>query len=171
MTMTLIQHIELGSAQATLTLSSIPQTYTDLYLLFSTRVSVTDGGLRLRVNGSTANLSMKLLYGNGTSATSANETNYLGTSSNSNQTANTFGNGSLYITNYAGSSSKSFSGDVVDENNGTGATQWIDAGLYNSSTAITSLELFNAASGNFVQYSSATLYGILKGTSNGVTVS
>ncbi len=171
MTMTLIQHIELGSAQANITLSSIPQTYTDLYLLFSGRVSVTDGGLRLRVNGSTANLSTRLLYGNGSSATSATDTTYIGTVSDSNTTANTFGNGSLYFPNYASSTAKSFSGEIVHENNATSAVQWVTAGLYNSSTAITSLELFNAGSGNFVQYSSATLYGILKGTSNGVTVS
>ena len=171
MTMQLIQHIELGSAQANLTLSSIPQTYTDLYVLFSGRVSVTDGGLRIRVNGSTANLSTRLLYGNGSSATSASETTYVGTVSDSNNTANTFGNGSLYFPNYAGSTTKSFSGEVVHENNGTSAVQWITAGLYNSSTAISSLELFNAGSGNFVQYSSITLYGILKGSDGVTTVS
>lgn len=171
MTMQLIQHIELGSAQANLTLSSIPQTYTDLYVLFSGRVSVTDGGLRLRVNGSTANLSTRLLYGNGSSATSASETTYVGTVSDSNNTANTFGNGGLYFANYTASSAKAFSGEVVNENNATTAVQWLVAGLYNSSTAITSLELFNAGGGNFVQFSSITLYGILKGTDGVTTVS
>ena len=171
MTMQLIQHIELGSAQANLTLSSIPQTYTDLYVLFSGRVSVTDGGLRLRVNGSTANLSTRLLYGNGSSATSANDTTYIGTVSDSGTTANTFGNGALYFPNYAGSTLKSFSGEIVHENNATSAVQWVTAGLYNSTTAITSLELFNAGSGNFVQYSSITLYGITKGSDGVTTVS
>jgi hypothetical protein len=169
--MQLIQHQELGSAQASITFSSIPQTYTDLYLVFSTRLSTTNGGLRLKVNTSTANLSTRLLYGNGSSATSASDTTYLGTSSNSNHTASTFGSGTLYITNYAGSTTKSFSADIVDENNGTGATQWITAGLYNSTTAITSLELFGDAAGNFTQYSSATLYGILKGSDGVTTVS
>ena len=169
--MTLIQHIELGSAQSTITFSSIPQTFTDVMVVFSTRLSTTNGGLRFRVNGSTANLSTRLLYGNGSSAASATDTTYIGTSSNSNQTANTFGNGSLYITNYASSNAKSLSAEIVDENNGTTAIQWITSGLYNSSTAITSIEFFGDGAGNFVQYSSATLYGILKGTSNGVTVS
>jgi len=167
--MQLIQHIELSSAQTNLTLNSIPQTYTDLYLWFSGRVSVTDGGLRLRVNGSTANLSTRLLYGNGSSATSASETTYVGTVSDSNTTANTFGNGALYFANYAGSVAKAFSGEVVHENNATAAVQWVVAGLYNSSTAISSLELFNAGGGNFVQYSSVTLYGILKGSDGIVT--
>jgi hypothetical protein len=114
---------------------------------------------------------MKLLYGTGSTAVSANETNYIGTSTNSGQTANTFANGLLYLSNYASSASKPFSIDNVEETNATAATQWLGAGLYNLSTAITSLELYNTAAGNFVQYSSATLYGILKGSSGGVTVS
>lgn len=170
--MQLIQTVTVGSGgAANITFSSIPQAYTDIYLLFSGRASIIDGGFRLRVNGSTANLSTKLLYGNGSTATSANETTYLGTTPNSGQTANTFGNASFYFPNYATSASKSFSGDVVEETNATAATQWITAGLYNSATAITSLELFNAGAGNFVQYSSASLYGILKGSDGIVTVS
>lgn len=171
MTMTLIQHIELGSAQANITFSSIPQTYTDLMVVFSTRLSTTNGGLRLRVNGSTANLSTRLLYGNGASAASGTDTTYIGTSNNSNQTASIFGNGSVYITNYASANAKSFSADIVDENNGTTAIQWVTAGLYNSSTAITSIEFFGDGAGNFVQFSSATLYGILKGSDGIVSVS
>lgn len=173
--MDLIQTVTVGAGgSASITFGSggtLPQTFTDLLLVFSARVAVTDGGLRLRINTSTSNLSTRLLYGNGSSATSATDTTYLGTTNNSNQTANTFGNGSLYITNYATSATKPFSCEIVDENNGTGATHWITAGLFNSSTAITSLELFNNAGGNFVEYSSASLYGILKGSDGTTTVS
>ena len=170
--MDLIQTVTVGSGgSAGITFSSIPQTYTDLCLVFSARVSVSDGGLRLRVNTSTANLSTRLLYGNGSSATSATDTTYLGSVANSGWTANTFGNGSLYITNYTSSAAKSFSADIVDENNGATGIQWITAGLYNSSTAITALELFNAGGGNFVEHSSASLYGILKGSDGVTTVS
>lgn len=173
--MDLIQTVTVGSGgSASITFGSggtLPQTYTDLALVFSCRVSVSDGGLRLRVNGSTANLATRLLYGNGSSATSATDTTYLGSVANSGWTANTFGNGSLYIANYTSNVAKSFSADIVDENNGTTGIQWLTAGLFNSSSAITSLELFNAGGGNFVQYSSASLYGILKGSDGVTTVS
>jgi hypothetical protein len=167
--MQLIQHQELASAQAAITFSSIPQTFTDLYLVLSARLSTTNGGLRIRVNGSTANLSTRLLYGNGSSAASGTDTTYVGTVSNSNQTANTFGNAGLYFPNYAGATTKSFSAEVVDETNATTATQWVTAGLFNSTSAITALEVFGDAAGNFVQFSSATLYGIKSG-SDGTTV-
>jgi hypothetical protein len=169
--MQVIQHQELGSAQAAITFSSIPQTFTDLYLVLSGRVTTTNGGLRIRVNGGTANLSTRLLYGNGSTAASGSDTTYVGTVTNSNQTASTFGNAALYFPNYAGSTAKSFSGDLVDETNATTATQWVTAGLFNSTSPITSIEFFGDGAGNFVQYSSATLYGITKGSDGIVTVS
>jgi hypothetical protein len=169
--MQLIQHQELGSAQSSITFSSIPQTFTDLYLVLSARVTTTNGGLRIRVNGGTANLSTRLLYGNGSSAASGTDTTYVGTVTNSNQTANTFGSTALYFPNYAGSTAKSFSGELVDETNATTATQWVTAGLFNSTSPITAIEFSGDGAGNFVQYSSATLYGITKGSDGIVTVS
>jgi hypothetical protein len=169
--MQVIQYQELASSQASITFSSIPQTYTDLYVVLSARLSTTNGGLRIKVNGSTANLSTRLLYGNGSSAASGTDTTYVGTVTNSNQTASTFGNAALYFPNYSGSTAKSFSGDLVDETNATTATQWVTAGLFNSTSPITSIEFYGDAAGNFVQYSSATLYGITKGSDGVTTVS
>jgi hypothetical protein len=169
--MQIIQHQELASAQASITFSSIPQTFTDLYLVFSVRVTTSDGGLRLRVNTSTSNLSVRLLYGTGSSATTATDTTYLGSVPNSGTTASTFSNAGFYFPNYVGAVAKPFSGELVDENNATLGLQWATAGFYNSTTAITALELFSSAGGNFVQYSSATLYGITKGSDGIVTVS
>jgi hypothetical protein len=167
--MQVIQHQELASAQSAITFSSIPNTFTDLYLVLSARVNTTNGGLRIRVNGSTANLSTRLLYGNGSTSATGSDTTYVGTVTNSNQTANTFGSAGLYFPNYAGSTAKSFSGDLIDETNATTATQWLTVGFFNSTSPITALEVFGDGAGNFVQYSSATLYGITKG-SDGTTV-
>ena len=171
--MELIQTVTVGSGgTANITFSSIPATFTDLFLVYSLRVNTTNGGLRIRVNGSTASLSTRLLYGNGTTTASGTDTTYIGTVNNSNQTSNTFGSGSLYIPNYANTSyAKSFSAEMVDETNATTATQWVTAGLYNSTTAISGIELFGDGAGNFLQYSSASLYGILKGSDGIVTVS
>jgi hypothetical protein len=173
--MTLIQHIELGSAQANITFSSIPQTYTDLYLVVSSRHEGNDYGLSIQFNGSTANITYRNLLGNGSAVGS--DTNYftqVGLSDRTAYTANTFSNNGIYICNYASSSPKSYSGDGVLENNATQGGLVITAGLFNSTNPITSVSVngqTTTGSNSLVQYTSATLYGILKGTSNGVTVS
>ncbi len=174
--MTLIQHTELGSAQSSITFSSIPQTFTDLYLVISGRLTSSNAeGLFVEFNGVTSGYSARDLYGTGSSA--ASSTNpygitsklFLGSLASSAQTSNTFNVTSAYIPNYTSSTAKSVSIENVTENNGTAANMDILAGLWTGTSAISSMVL-TSNNGNFVQYTSATLYGILKG-SNGVTVS
>ena len=177
MTMTLIQHIELGSAQSSISFSSIPQTFTDLVLSVSARTTtdpsssgITDGYVSF--NGVSTNQSGRLLYGQGSgSGGSGSYSNLYFWLPSSGATANTFGSTQIYIPNYAGSTAKSTSQEIITENNGTFAYSMIFAGLWNSTAAITSVTLQLFTSPNFAQFSSATLYGILKGSSNGVTVS
>ena len=179
MTMTIIQHQELASAQASITFSSIPQTFTDLYLLVSARSTRTDQGpravLAVQFNGSTSGYSYRRLYGipglaTGSDNGSGADSFLLGYQSANATTANTFGNASLYIPNYTVSQNKSGSSDSVGEGNESQVGLAIQANLWSNTAAITSLTLYDP-SYNLMQYSSATLYGILKGTSNGVTVS
>jgi len=73
-------------------------------------------------------------------------------------TASTFGNGQVYIPNYAGSNNKSTSADTVSEDNATLAYSALTAGLWSNTAAITSITI--AAVTNFAQYSTAYLYGI-----------
>lgn len=175
MTMTLIQHIELSSDQASITFSSIPQTYTDLYLVHSLRTNraalVEPIGLVLNNNGS--NRSSRQLEGDGASVYSSTTTDLLGGNAAGNTaTASTYGNSAIYIFNYTSSNAKSISIDGVSESNT--ATLFfgrIAAALWNDASAITSIQLTMRAGGtNFLAGSSVSLYGILKG-SNGVTVS
>ena len=79
----------------------------------------------------------------------------------SSDTANTFSNNSIYIPNYTGSNNKSVSVDSVYENNATTAGQHLVSGLWASSAAITSVKLTEGFGNNWVQYTTATLYGIL----------
>ena len=179
---TLIQRIEVGSGgAASITFSAIPDTYTDLFLVASTRISGTATDPQSIIfNGDTGtNYSMRMLYGSGSSAGSASNANYLAQYNNwaiwwmqtSSTTANTFGNTSLYIPNYALTTQhKSVSVDTVTENNGTAANQQIGAGIWRNNAAITSLTI-TPYSSNFVQYSSATLYGITAGSDGTTTVS
>ena len=83
-------------------------------------------------------------------------------------TANTFNSTTFYIPNYAGSTNKSFSFDQVNENNTTAANQVLGSVLWSNTAAITSISLTSPGY-NFVQYSTASLYGITKG-SGGATV-
>lgn len=173
MAVTKIATVTVGSGgAASIDFTSIAASYTDLYLVYSLRTAGTNGGLRVKVNGATTDLTTRLIYGTGASATGATDTTYIGTSNNSSQTSNTFSNGTLYMAGYAAAYAKPFAVEVVDENNAvTPVNQWATGGRFNSSTAITSLTLYNDAATNFVEYSSATLYGITKGSSGGVTVS
>jgi hypothetical protein len=168
--MQVIQFQELGSAQSSITFSSIPQTFTDLFLVLSARTnrSSQSDWVRLKLNTTIPTTTDRTLRGNGTSVVS--ESGFYETYIQGNQlTANTFSSSQLYVPNYTSSNNKSWSWDSVTENNGTEALQQITAGLWSFTSAITSLELYLPNATNFLQYTSATLYGITKG-SDGTTV-
>ena len=153
----LIASSTVGSGGASsITFSSIPQTYTDLVIKASLRGSNTTTTFAVQINGSTVT-SVIRLYGGGSSAASDlfNE-HYIDPSD---FTASTFGNTELYFPNYTSTVNKSFSVDSVGENNATQAYMNFGANLFSTSSAITSLTLLRT-SGNFAQYSTATLYGI-----------
>ena len=114
-------------------------------------------------NGSTSSRSWRFLEGNGSSASSASGTDGRFSTFNADtSTANTFGNAELYIPNYAGSNYKSVSIDTVTENNATSAYAEIEAALWANTAAISSITCTLAFGTLFMQYSTATLYGISK---------
>ena len=155
-----IATVEVGSAGASsMTFTNIPQGYTDLKLVYSSRNQT--GSVGLSINGNTASLTGKGLYGNGASALTENFSGSMGMISNSSTyTANSFANAEIYFPNYASANNKSFSSDGVSETNATTAYMELFAGLWSSSSAITSVTL-TSSSGNIFEYSTATLYGIL----------
>lgn len=152
---------------ASIDFTSIPNTYTDLVIKASTRrdTSTGSGGLQLKFNGATTNYSYRRIYGTGSGAASDSNSSdtslYVGEVGNASNTASTFMSNDIYIPNYTSSNTKSVSADAVSENNATAAIATLIASLWNNTAAITSISLLPAA-GNFVQYSTATLYGILK---------
>jgi hypothetical protein len=151
---------------ASIDFTSIPSTFTDLCVKLSLRASTLDVNkdCYITLNGSTSSFSGRYLQGNSTAAGSFTLARYIGNVPDAGATTSTFSNGEIYIPNYAGSSNKSFSIDTVQENNssttGTALVQFI-AGLWSNTAAITSLSVAPSA-GTFVQYSTATLYGIKK---------
>jgi hypothetical protein len=158
----LIETVTVGSGgAANITFTSIPQTYTDLKVVYSLRQTNSSVVLDIQFNGLSTNLSSRLLVGSGSAAssvTSASTIRAYGTNP-SDYTALIFSNLEVYIPNYSGSTNKSVSMDYVTENNGTGGFVGFTAGLWNATAAITQIALI-ASGGNLVQYSSASLYGI-----------
>ena len=166
--MVLLEKITVGAAGASsVTFSSIPQTgYTDLVIKWTGRANdngVADGFGISAFNGVTAGFTGKQIQGSGTTATSASPTGRIMVINGTAATANTFANTEIYIPNYTGSTFKSMSVDSVAENNATPANVLLVANLWSQTAAITALTFDNSTSGqNFVQYSTATLYGISK---------
>ena len=169
MTMTLVQTITVGSGgAASIEFTGIPSDADDLLLVVNARTAYAGTGDNIvaRFNSDSANnYTYRWLYGNGSSAGSGTGSisGILGISaSGSTSTANTFGNSAVYIPNYAGSTNKSASCDAVNENNATGATQFINAGIWNNTAAITTITLVSTTSSTISQYSTASLYKIKK---------
>lgn len=154
-----------ATAVSSIEFTSIPSTYTDLVVVGScrtNRANATDE-TTLTFNNSTSSYSWRLLYGSGSVAGSASGSSdvaiYGIQVTGNNSTASTFGNFQIYIPNYAGSTNKSVSIEAVAEDNASAAFMKMVAGLWSNTSAISSLKLSGQA-GNFVQYSTAYLYGV-----------
>jgi hypothetical protein len=166
-TFTKIASVTAAGGSSTISFTSIPSTYTDLVIKVSARATYAANfqDINIRFNGSTSGYSSRLLQGDGSAATSANNASsalvWGANSVSANATANTFSNGEVYIPNYTSALNKSLSTDAVTENNATAAYIQVAAGLWSNTAAITSIEMYLGA-GNYVQYSTFTLYGISK---------
>ena len=159
----LVETIEVGSGgAASIEFTSIPQDGVDLVLKFSLRDvdAGTSDVIFFRINGSTADFTSIRLTSSGSAVSSAGAGRLVYSSIVGNgATSNTFSNGEVYLSNYAGSSPKSYSVDSVTENNATAASSSIQAGIWNNTSAITSLYLAGGGY-NFMQHSTASLYKI-----------
>jgi hypothetical protein len=162
-----ISTVTVGSGgSAFMSFSSIPQTYTDLLIKASIR---SDGGgdyadqIRMKVNGVSAtdsSFTQKVLRDAAGTVDSYNQSvNQLGYAVGPTATASVFGSLDVYIPNYTVSQYKSISNDTVTENNSTSVMLTLSANLWSNNAAITSLDIY-VISGNCVQHSTATLYGI-----------
>ena len=175
MSMTKIATVTVGAGGASsIDFTSIPGTFTDLVIYFSGRSNSAGSSsffpAQLKFNGSTANYSQRRLYSANGSVGSTTDS-YGIESPEANATANTFSNNVIYIPNYAGSTQKCVSIDNVSENNSNAALLQITAGLWTQTAAITSFGLVGYGGSTLLQYSTATLYGVTKGSLAGVTVS
>jgi hypothetical protein len=174
--MKLIESKTLGTAQASIEFTSIPQTYTDLVFIASCRTdrAAVDDPILIQINGGSTAASNRRLRGSGSGVVSQNSSidgNYYWFSNGASATSNTFDNASIYFPNYTSAANKSFSVDGVGENNATTAFQTITAGLWANTAAITSVKFQSDLGTNLVAGTTISLYGVLKGTDGIVTTS
>jgi len=166
-TYTLISSNTLSTSAASVTFSSIPATFTDLVLRISARNdrAVTNGTLRLTINANSSSIySFTFLQGNGSAASSTrspatthlSDIPLLGSSA----TNNTFSSIEIYIPSYTASQKKPVSVFGVNETNATAIEMKVNAGLIDSTAAVSSIELTNVSTFQFISESSFFLYGI-----------
>ena len=170
-----IATVTVASSGATIIdFTSIPQTYTDLCVMLSARTDRNDGdydNLKITFNNSTTGYSARTLgavLGSTFSGQNLGQSDAIYTMAyGSTQTlpANIFSNVFLYIPNYTGSNNKTFNTEMGYANSKSSApnNDWlliVGSGLWSNTSAITSIKLDPEYGSKFVQYSTATIYGI-----------
>lgn len=161
-----IATVTVGSGgAANVEFTSIPSTYTHLQIRGIARDASTSGSINMQFNTDTAsNYSRHAIYGDGSGAyASAASTiafvrpGFVATSSYG---SNTFGAIVLDVLDYANTNKyKTMRSLAGVDNNGSGEMDF-RSGLWQSTSAITSIKLYVDGGSNFAQYSSFALYGI-----------
>jgi hypothetical protein len=150
----------LASGTASVTFSSIPATYTDLVLVTSVQASTTSTGLGMQLNSDTAaNYSTTILRGDGTSASSArqsNNTELLLSNIASPPSSSSFG---VYIAHFMNYSNTTTYKTNLIRSNSAGFGVEVFAGLWRSTSAISSIKI-QLTGGTMAIGSTFTLYGI-----------
>jgi hypothetical protein len=163
-TYVLIEAKTLSSNTTSVTFSSIPDTYKELELRMSTRVtSGSDfANLKLALNGNTTDGDYLGGYsqGSGTSYTAQTTTaRHAGVSSTSSNTANVFSVTKIFFPKYANTSwEKNYHLLSVSENNATNSCLQIGSFSFASTSAINSIQIIFTA--DILTNSTFNLYGI-----------
>jgi hypothetical protein len=160
------QTVGSGGASS-ITFNNIPQFFTDLKLIVSARTarSALTDDFGIRFNSQTTTYSVTAIQGSGSAVSSfrvtgANTVSNIIIDGNT-ATANTFASVDVYIPNYTSANFKSIVIDAVQESNGAESYQRLIAGLWQNTSAITTISLI--PDNSFLQNSTFTLYGITKG--------
>jgi hypothetical protein len=164
-TYTLLETITVGAAGASsVTFNSIPSTgYTDLKIVMSVRSANASNfdNPRISINGSTSTFTRKEIYGeSGSVGAEQPSDRIIGNCPAANTTSNTFGSLEFYLPNYTSSNYKTWSCDSVTENNSATNSMWLLAGLWSTTTAVSTIAVSLQTGGNFAEHSTFSLYGV-----------
>lgn len=163
-TFTAIATVTVTSATAaTISFTSIPATYTDLALAISTRGDNADNTVSITFNSTSSNRANNRLYSNASTVagywTTTEITTY--TNRSGTNTTSTFDSTWIYIPNYGNSYKKVLNITCGTERADTNNDMLYETGFWQDTAAITTITL-DPMAGDFVQYSTVTLYGIKK---------
>jgi hypothetical protein len=149
----------LPSNTATVTFSSIPQTYTDLILVHAYDLASGAGSMYMRFNSdSGTNYNFTYIFGNGSAAGAGRGANQTGVVAGRAAIGGQ-GGGYTHIFNYTNSTiyktvlSRSF-GLIAS------ASPWFSTNMWRNTNAITSITCTDESGGNFAAGGVFTLYGI-----------
>lgn len=153
----------IGSDTSTVTFNSIPNTYTDLKLVFNGR---SNGFFGLRFNGDSGSNYSGLThtsYGSTKSGENTTSVTYI----NCGKTTAGLGTGKAIlvtsnINSYAGSRKKVALTEINADYSGGNGMTYYNVGAWHSTAAITSLSVYSTGSTDLIAGSNVTLYGILK---------
>jgi len=147
----------LGSNQASITLSSIPGTYTDLVIV-ANGASTSGGSMKARFNGDGgSNYSTTYMYGDGSSGVGGRISNDASGIAGSRNGIGSQGGGVMQINNYSNATTYK---SMLSRQFGQNQIQWFSVGLWRNTAAITSIVFTDESSGNFTTGFTISLYGI-----------
>jgi len=167
-----IQTIRLDNANTTtFQFTSIPQTFTDLMLVFNARNTSTSVTVSQMIpqynNNGASDYSYTILRSNGSSPTSARSTGmpftYGGSTPSGTALSGAFGSGVIYILNYTNTTGfKTQIGRSSADYNGAGEID-MSVSLWRQTSAISTISIGQSYGTAYVAGSTATLYGIKAG--------
>lgn len=171
-----IAQTEVETATATdIEFTSIPADYDELILVLSARStkSSTTDNIALTFNSSAAAYYGLILYqensGTPASASASNVSSYnFLYATGDTAAANCFSTTTVHISGYTTTAAKPFTIESATTNNSGSVLQAFGNGVWNNSSTISSLKL-DPTTGDFKQYTKATLYGVLSGSDGSTT--
>jgi hypothetical protein len=155
-----------ATAVSTISFYNIPQDYTDLMILFSTRrdISTGSGSMTLRFNGNSTPYSSTRWFGQGSVTGSGRTVTSSSTGldfAEVGEPAEQFASSVLYIPNYTGSSFKTTNSQSSREAATLNLFTVSSSGLWHSTSPIKDITFYcTATSTKFTQGSTITVYGI-----------
>lgn len=153
----------LTTAVASVTISSIPNAYTDLVLIASVQLSSAGQSFLYQYNGDTGtNYSLTILKGNGTNATSDRRSSIsyqlaAGWDAGLPSSGSSFATAIINVNNY--SNATTYKTSICRGSNAAGGDVTSTVCLWRNTAAITSITCYSAA--NLAVGTTLTLYGIL----------
>ena len=159
----LIQRTTLTGNSSSVDIVGIPQNYTDLKLVITSRNTDTSswGNILVGFNDSTTGYTNRFMQGNGGAIGTGEVAQMVGDMNTTTSTANTFNNIEVYISNYTSSANKCWYADSIATTNSTTGYQMLMSNVWANSAAINKITITNRTGGlSFVAGSTFTLYGI-----------